>query len=191
LLNFNLITQKETTMAEMCGQLTLDDLRQLTNEMVDRMLGLIVECADEDVTFVPSDPKAQDDFAATEAERNISWTLGHLIVHTTATAEEGAFLAAELARGVQREGRSRSEIPWETVTTIAQCRVRLEESRRMRLATLEVWPDQPHLDNSITLGFLEGPINPPARFALGLFHDHGHVKQIAEVVRQAQAARLE
>jgi hypothetical protein len=26
---------------------------------------------------------------------------------------------------------------------------------------------------------------------LGLFHDHGHVKQIAEVVRQAQAARLE
>jgi hypothetical protein len=191
LLNFNLITQKETTMAEMCGKLTPDDLRQLTNEMVDRMLGLIAECVDEDVTFVPSDPKAQDDFAATEAERNISWTLGHLIVHTTATAEEGAFLAAELARGVQREGRSRSEIPWETVTTIAQCRVRLEESRRMRLATLEVWPDQPHLDNSITLGFLEGPINPPARFALGLFHDHGHVKQIAEVVRQAQAARLE
>ena len=52
---------------------------------------------------------------------------------------------ADLARGVAFHGRSRSEVPWETVTTIAQCRARLEESRRMRLASLDMWPDQPYL----------------------------------------------
>lgn len=189
MLDFTPLRNKEITIAEMCRQLGLDDLRRLTHEMVDTILTMISECLDQDVTFVPDDPKAQDNAAATEAEIRMSWTLGHVIVHTTASAEEAAFLAAELARGVQREGRSRSEVHWTTVTTIAQCRERLEESRRMRLASLDVWPEKPYMDNVTKVSYLEGPVSPIARFVLGLRHDDSHLAHIAEVVRQARTAR--
>lgn len=190
MLDFTPIRNKEKTLDELCGHLTPDDLRQLTNEMIDTQLDLISDCLDEDVTFVPEDPKAQDKYAATEAEIHMPWTLGHVIVHVTASAEESAFLAAELARGVKREGRSRSEVYWKTIKTIAQCRQRLEESRRMRLAMLDVWPGNPDMDNIIEVSYLKGPINPAAQFARGLLHDDSHLAQIADIVRQAKAARL-
>ncbi|MFQ5854375.1 MAG: DinB family protein [Anaerolineae bacterium] len=164
-------------------------MRELTNDLVDTMLDLIADCVDEDVTVVPEDPDAHDAYTMDEVERNIAWTLGHVIVHTTATSEETAFLAAELARGVEHHGRSRYEVPWRTVTTIAQCRHRLEESRRMRLASLDMWPDQPHLDNAYTPFDLVGKINAIGAFVLGLAHDSDHLGQIAEIVRQAKAAR--
>lgn len=176
-------------MDELYGHLTPAQLRDLTNEMIDTQLYLIAECVDEDITFVYNDPKAYDSAASTANETNLPWTLGHVIVHITASAEEVAFLAAELARGVQREGRSRYEVYWETVTTVEQCRRRLEESRRMRLASLDMWPDEPHLDNTVELRYLKGPINPVARFLGGLSHDDAHLGQIKEILRQARAAR--
>lgn len=88
-----------------------------------------------------------------------------------------------------RDGRSRSEIPWETVTTIEQCRARLEESRRMRLASLEMWPDAPYLDNKITPWAAIGEIDAYGRFVLGLTHDQDHLAQIENVIAQAKAAR--
>ena len=182
------IYRKEKTMDEVCGHLSLDELRDFANEVTDTLLALIADCSDADVVFVPDDPKAQDDAADSETEVNIAWTLGHLIVHVTASAEEAAFLAAELARGVQREGRSRYETHWESINTIAQCRTRLEESRRQILATLEVWPDQPHMENTIELSYLTGPINPASRFCGGLLHGVGHVAQIKDVIGQAKAA---
>lgn len=185
MLNFTPLKNREVTLAEFTAGLTPADLHRLTNEMIDHMLDLVADCTDEDVTFVPEDPAARDVYAATEAEQNIAWTLGHVIVHTTASAEESAFLAAELARGVQRDGRSRSEIPWQSVTTIAQCRHRLQESRRMRLASLGLWPDAPHLEMSQS----PRPMNAIGRFVLGLVHDNDHLGQIAEIVRQAKAAR--
>ena len=143
------------------------------------MLELIAACTDADVTFEPIDPQANDKYAATEAEVHLAWTLGHLIVHVTASAEESAFLAAELARGVMFHGRSRYEVPWQTVTSIAQCRDRLEESRRMRLASLDLWPNPPHLDNAYEVpGWPSGPINCVTRFMLGLSHDNAHLDQI-------------
>jgi hypothetical protein len=189
MLDFGAIARKEKTMAELCGHLTIDELRDLTNEMADMVLGLIADCTDADVTFVPVDPEAQDDYAENADEVNLPWTLGHVIVHATATAEESAFLAAELARGVQRAGRSRAEVPWQSITTIAQCRERIKESRRMRLASLEMWPAVPYLDNTVELRYLPGPINPPARFCTGLSHASGHVSQMVEIIRQAKAAR--
>jgi hypothetical protein len=189
MLDFASIRAKEQTMSELVDDLTVGDLRQLTNEMVDTMLDLISGCVDDDVIFVPQDPEAHDAFAEAEAEINLAWTLGHVVVHTTASAEEAAFIAAELARGVEYHGRSRSEVPWETVTSIVQCRQRLEESRRMRLASLDIWPDNPYLDN--TQKFIGGEkINAVARFAWGLKHDDDHLGQIAEIVRQAKEARL-
>jgi hypothetical protein len=152
---------------------------------------LIAACTDADVVFVPEDPEANDSFAVTPDEIKIAWTLGHVIVHVAASSEETAFSAAEMARGVpQREGRSRYEVPWQSVTSIAQCRRRLEESRRMRLATLDVWPDEPHLDNLFRWR-PDGPtFNPVARFLQGVNHEHSHLAQIAEIVRQAKAARV-
>jgi hypothetical protein len=165
------------------------DLRQLTHEVVDTQLALLAECVDADVVFEPSDPEAEDSAAATLEEVNLAWTLGHLIVHATASSEESAALAAELARGVIFHGRSRSEVLWTTVTTLAQCRARLEESRRMRLASLAMWPEAPHLDNEYRPSERAQPYNAVRRFVSGLSHDDGHLKQIAEVVRQAQAAQ--
>ena len=183
------INNKEVTLDEVCGHLGPAELRDLTNEMTDTLLDLIVGCVDEDVVFMPKDPEAYDNAAATEGDVHLPWSLGHLIVHITASSEEAAFLGAELARGVQREGRSRYETYWTTMTTINQCRARLEESRRMQLATLEVWPDEPHMDNTIELRFREGPINPASRFCGGLLHASSHIEQVIEVVRQAKAAR--
>ena len=177
-------------MSQQPTSLKTEDLRRNTNQMIDQMLGLIADCADEDVTIVPVDTEANDKFAANEAEVNLSWTLGHVIVHTTASAEEAAFIAAELARGVpHREGRSRYEVAWQSVTTIAQCRTRLEESRRMRLATLDVWPNAPHLENMYTLPRYPEGVNAVRRFVMGLQHDESHVGQIEKIVAQARQAR--
>ncbi|MCB0211122.1 MAG: DinB family protein [Anaerolineae bacterium] len=189
MLDFAPIRSKEKTMHDTYGHFTPAQLRDLTNEMIDTILGLIAECDDEDITFLYNDPSAYDHAAASSEEVNLAWTLGHVIVHITATAEETAFLAAELARGVRREGRSRYEVYWETVTTVEQCRRRLEESRRMRLASLDMWPDEPHLNNTIELRYLKGPINPVSRFLGGLSHEDAHLGQIKEILRQSRAVK--
>lgn len=43
--------------------MTVANLRELTNGMVDPMLNLIAGCVDEDVTFLPVDPDADDHYA--------------------------------------------------------------------------------------------------------------------------------
>jgi hypothetical protein len=185
MLDFSPVRNKEITIDQLCAGLQVDDLRRLTGEMIDAMLGLIAGCTDADVTLVPDDPAAEDTFATDPDEAHLAWTLGHVIVHVTASSEEAAFLAAELARGVpHREGRSRFEVPWRTVTTIGQCRQRLEESRRMRLASLDLWPDPPHLDNLFP-SRSGAHYNAVVRFVFGLWHDDSHLGQIAEIVRQA------
>lgn len=191
MINLAYLTERKVTFAKLVAELTPADLCVLTNQMIDRQLALIAGCDDAAVIFVPDDPQADDPYAAEPTEAKLAWTLGHVIVHVTATSEETAFIAAEMARGVVREGRSRYETPWETVTTIAQCRARLEESRRLRLATLDVWPNPPHLDVTIPYRRLPEPVNPIGRFVMGLLHDADHLGQIEDIVRQTQTARLE
>jgi hypothetical protein len=190
MLNFALVRAKEITLQELTADLTVTDLRRLTDEMVNVMLSLIAGCSDADVVFVPEDPVAYDTYAGSADELRVAWTLGHVIVHATASAEECAFLAAEVARGVvDRGGRSRYEAPWLSVTTSARCRERLEESRRMRLACLDVWPDAPHREAAYRFR-PDGPgFSAAGLFAYGLFHDDSHLGQIAEIVRQAKVAR--
>ena len=189
MLNFQALRNNEISFAELVADLTPDDLRDLTHEMVDTMLTLIASCVDADVVLEPLDPDADDPFAATPEEVHMPWTLGHVIVHCTASAEESAAVAAELARGVEHHGRSRYEVPWQEMRMVAGCRQRLEESRRMRLASLEMWPDPPHLDNGYEVWPDRPPVNAMGRFVLGLMHDESHLGQIEEVVRQARAAR--
>ena len=189
MLNFQAVRNGEITFAELVVDLTVDDLRDLTSEMVDTMLSLIVDCVDADVVMEPLDPEADDPFAATPEEINLAWNLGHVVVHTTASAEESAAIAAELARGVEYHGRSRYEVPWTEMRTIAGCRQRVEERRRMRLASLEMWPAEPHLENSHEVWPERPKVNAVGRFALGLMHDESHLGQIQEIVRQARLAR--
>ena len=197
MLNFQAFHDGTITYPELVAGLTRDDpstssgqvLHALTDEMVDTILALIAGCTDADVTFVPVDPQAYDPYAATPEEVNMAWTLSHVIVHNTASSEEAAAVAAELARGVAHHGRSRYDVHWTEMRTIADCRQRLEESRRMRLASLGMWPDAPHLENEYQ-AWKEGPmVNAIGRFVLGLMHEESHLAQIREIVRQAQAAR--
>jgi hypothetical protein len=188
MLNFQAVRNNEISFSELVANLTIDDLRDLTHEMVDTVLDLIAGCVDADVVLEPLDPDADDPFATPE-EVHMPWTLGHVIVHCTASAEESAAVASELARGVEHHGRSRYEVPWQEMRTIAGCRQRLEESRWMRLASLEMWPDAPHLGNSYEIWPDRPPVNAIGRFVLGLMHDESHLGQIQDIVKQAHTAR--
>ncbi len=171
------------------SQLTRTDLRRLTHALIDEVRTLLRRCADADVTFMPHDPAAYDAGAPTEEEAHMPWTLAHIVVHMTATSEEQAALAAELARGVAYHGRSRREVPWQQVTTLAQCHARLEESRRMRCASLDMWPNGPHLENTAEL-WPGGPVaGPTGRFIFGLQHDAVHLAHVRDVVAQAREYR--
>lgn len=180
-----------STMNDFAATLTLRELRALTIGSVDRMLALLDDCSDVDVVFVPADPAANDTAATDPAERQLAWTLGHNVVHTTASAEEYAAVATELARGVPFHGRPRYETPWQTITTIAHCRQRLLESCRMRVASLEMWPDTPHLDNGYVAWNTSGWVNAKGIFVWGLAHDADHERQMRQILWQSRHVRLD
>ena len=188
MLDFTLVKNRTITFSDMARDLTPADLRNLTNEMIDNMLSIIADATDEDVVFVPQDPDADDPFGIPE-EKNLVWTLGHVAVHTTASSEESAALALTLARGLIPEGRSRYEVPWRSVQSIDQVHHRFEESRRMRLAMLDAWPDEPHLEVTYAPSPRFGSYNAISRFIMGLYHDDDHLGQLREIMRQAREAR--
>ena len=188
MLDFDPVRNMDITLNDLTAGLTRADLINLTNEMVDTELDLISGCSDIDVVFVPDDPIAEDPFAENPEDVTLAWTLGHVVVHVTASSEEAASIAAELARGVKYHGRSRYETPWQTVTTITQCRERLEESRRIRLASLDMWLDKPHLDNHFRSRPGAPTMNAVSRFIYGLQHDDNHLEQIASIIQQANLA---
>jgi hypothetical protein len=186
MIDFSPIVEQKMNWTRFAAQFSKQDLINQTNQLTDHILELIAEATDADVVFNPEDPDAYDPYAENPDELTIGWNLGHVIVHLTASNEESAFLAAELARGVEIEyRRSRWEVPWQEVITIQQVRQRLEESRRMLLASLEMWPDTPHLKNNYTTP--KGlKVTPIVRFLLGQNHAASHLDQIAEVLRQSK-----
>src|ERR1700681_180678 len=157
----------EVSLQQLAAGLSRNDLTKLTEEMCAQQLALIQDAQDEDVVFVPDDPDANDTFAAMAEDVGLSWTLGHVVVHSTASSEESAALALTLARGLAVDGRSRYEVPWEEARTVAFIRHRIEESLRMRLAMLASWPDTPHLDNSYAPYEGRPPMNALGRFIGG------------------------
>lgn len=188
MLDFAALHARTRTFADLVAPLTPLDLHHQTDEMIDRMRAIIFDAADADVIFVPSDPQAHDSFGKSE-EAEMAWTLGHVIVHATASAEESAALSTIMARGLVPEGRSRYETDWRTVHTVAQLRARLEESRRMRHAFLTAWPTAPHLEVIYQPYTSMAPINAIGRFIFGLAHDFDHLDQLREIMRQARVAR--
>src|SRR5690348_2873248 len=99
MLDFTGVKNRSRSFADLAAGLTKADLYQLTDEMIDTMQTIIADAVDADVVFVPEDPEANDTFGKPE-EANLSWTLGHVIVHVTASSEEAAALALVLARGL-------------------------------------------------------------------------------------------
>ncbi len=187
MIDFTAVRNRTRTIQELGASLTRADLLAATNATLDEVERRLGEMTDADILFEPIDPVANDEFASDSGEVGLAWTLGHVLVHLTASHEEAAFIATELARGVARPGRSRWETPWTTVGTAAAARARLDESRRMILAMLQVWPDEPHLD--VTIDGSTGPRNAIARFLGGLSHTDSHLEQVSEIIRQARAAR--
>lgn len=187
MLNFQAVREKRTSIQDLAKGLSRDDLRGNLIEIYDTIENMIANCTDLDVVFEPIDPIAKDPNAV-QGEESLAWTLGHVIVHLTASMEEAASIAEELARGVEYHGRSRWEVPFRQATTMDFCRRRLAESRRICLASLEMWPDPPHLDNTYVP--IQGalPHTPISRFASGLKHASDHLQQIAEVLQQSRAA---
>ncbi len=177
--------------ADLQARYTREDLIRLSGQSIDAILALIRDLPDAAVTFQPEDPDAHDEWAATPEEVTMAWTLAHVIAHVTASAEERAAHGSMLARGVEIRGRCRYEVPWWSLTTLDDLVARLEESRRMRLAFLETWPDRPHLDNVFNhKSYIDlfGLMNPVGMVLFGLQHEVEHLPQIAEIVRQARAA---
>ena len=189
MLDFKPVREKHITLNELASNLSKQDLRDLTTSMIETQQKLIANCSDADVVFVPEDPLAEDPFAEKLEDVDLAWTLGHVIVHITASSEEAAAIAAELARGVSYHGRSRYETPWQSVNTIEQCHDRLIESQKIRLASLEMWPDQPHLENEYKSRPSAPAMNATTRFIYGLMHDDDHLEQISKISRQAHRAR--
>src|SRR5690242_9414640 len=104
MLDFSSWRDGSKSFADIANGLTRADLYQLTDEMIDTMQSIVADAVDADVVFVPDDPGANDTFGKPE-EVDLAWTLGHVIVHVTASSEESAALALTLARGLPVQGR--------------------------------------------------------------------------------------
>ncbi|PJF29913.1 MAG: DinB family protein [Phototrophicales bacterium] len=194
-LDFSPVRNGELKLSEFAQNLTVADLRDMTNASIDTILTIIADLDDADVTFDPTDPLADDPYAK-EGEEKIGWSIAHLVVHVTASSEEWATYGSILARGIPypREPRIRYETDWKSVTTKAQCLQRLEESRRMRLGYLDAFPDHPSLDTyrDMSENFVNkyGQCNAIVAVLLGLMHEEGHFAQFRDVHDQAIAAKV-
>ncbi len=189
-IDFSPLNDEEMTIAEFARRFTIDDLRAATHASIDALLEIIGGADDAQIAYVPHDPEADDPFAP-EEDRTIGWSLSHLVLHVTASSEEGAAFSSLLARGIPIGERLRYEPDWRTYTTREQVLQRLEESRRMRLTYLDTWPDEPHL--YVCRQFPEdsrwyGQLNATGSFLLGLKHEVGHYDQLRQVAVQAHNA---
>lgn len=178
-LNFEAFRLGKASYADVTRAVTHTDLYKATEEFFDTIDSIVTGVTDMGATFVPHDPDLKD--ANEEA-----YTLGHVIVHLTATLEEASSIGSVLARGIAFEGRLRNEVPWQTIRTAQQVHARLRESRRMCKAYLDSWPDGPHLDVTIIRIPSFGPMNVVAMHALGILHGEGHVEQLREIMRQSK-----
>jgi hypothetical protein len=188
LINFQPVYNKEKTLSDLAGQYGNADLREALNNYVDFTVQIINSISDEEAIYIPLDPGANDPYATTEAERHVGWSLVHLVMHVTASAEEAAAFSSILARGIAIGGRLRSERDWRQVATCAEAVARLEECRRICLAYLSTWPDQPDLDTTRIMPDNMSWMKPnaPIQFLAGLMHWQAHVEQFQKVVEQAR-----
>ena len=68
--------------------------------------------------------------------------------------------------------------------TLADCRQRLHESRRLHLASLQMWPDVPNLTEGYVPWEAFGWVNASGIFTWGLAHDDDHYRQAQKILAQ-------
>jgi hypothetical protein len=151
--------------------------------LYDELDQIIDGTTDEDVVYRPHDP-------ASQALDGAGWTLARVIAHLTATLEEWAARAANLARGVNLSGRPRYEVPWELITTADQLAQRFAESRRISLGFLDAWPDRPHLELRVSINERLSDLDAPAMLLVGQRHAASHFAQLREIRAQSAALPL-
>ncbi|GHO80801.1 hypothetical protein KSD_85720 [Ktedonobacter sp. SOSP1-85] len=176
--DFTALREGKTTYADMVAEVSYKDLQNYIELAFETVETILKDATDAAVNFVPNDPKATED-----GERG--WTISHIVAHLTAGFEENASVSSILARGLALEARLHAEAPWETLKTAEQVRARLNESRRMSLAYLSAWPDQPNLTTTITRIPAFGPMNAIGVGMLGFFHAQMHYEQLRETLNQA------
>ena len=190
-VDFTPVMDGTITLENFAKHFTRADLRRSSDESLNEIRGFVAGLSDDQITYDPIDPDAHDPYAIA-GEENIGWNLAHLVAHVTASSEEGAAFSSLLARGIPAEERPRYETPWRDIQTADQCLQRIEESRRIRNAYLETWPDEPllNVNRIVPDRFSErfGDMNAAAAFLFGLLHEVGHYVQIREVRAQALAA---
>ncbi len=193
LIDFALVRSGEQNLMELAQGMSADDLKAATNASLDLILEILGDATDAELVHMPDDPNADDPYAK-PGEEHIGWSLAHLVAHVTASAEEDAAMSSILARGIPytREPRLRWETPWRAFQTREQVLQRVAESRRIRLAYLDAWPDEPHLDvfRELSERFVAkfGPQNAPATLLFGLRHEADHYDQLRDARAQAAAA---
>jgi hypothetical protein len=189
LINFQPVYNKDKTLGDLASQYSNLDLREALNSYVDFTLQIIHSVTDEQAIYIPPDPDANDPYATTELERHVGWSLVHLVMHVTASAEEAAAFSSILARGIAIGGRLRSERDWRRVTTCAEAVARLEEWRRMGIAYLGTWPDQADLTTARIMPENMSWMKPnaPTQFLAGLMHWSAHIEQFQKVTAHAHS----
>jgi hypothetical protein len=190
-IDFTPLSSNAMTPVQFAEQFSFSDLRAAVHRYLDGIRDLVQQFNDEQLTFEPVDKAADDPFAASADEAHIAWSLAHLVLHVTASLEEGAAFSSLLARGVAIGGRVRYEPEWRTVTTRQQVLHRLEESRRMVMALLDSWPDEPHLDvyriYDTNSRYANVKSNAPAALLSSLRHFDTHIDQFEDVANQIRA----
>ncbi|MEM6527459.1 MAG: DinB family protein [Chloroflexota bacterium] len=177
--------------AQLAERYTFDEILEETRRLYDAVRDLLQDIPDAAVAYIPQDPDAHDKAAATEDEEHVGWSIGHVVAHLTASNEETFLFASLLARGIQHDGRLRTEAPWEDIDTAEKALQRLEESRRIVFAYASALPDEPRMDVLRAFGSEKaaayfGDINAKASMLMGLTHHREHVQQIAKVKQQAE-----
>lgn len=180
LIDFQPVIKKELPMIEFARRFTLDELRVALASYVEATRQIVEAASDEQLFRIPEDPEADDPYTENEAERYVGWSLAHLVLHVTASAEEGAAFSSMLARGVAVSERLRYEPDWRTLTGRSAVLARLAECQRMCTAYLDTWPDEPHLETLRVLPekWKDVRINAPAAFLGGLSHWSRHITQM-------------
>lgn len=185
LIDFQPLFKREILPIDFAMNYSLGDLRAGICSYIDCTLQIIGSVPDALLFQIPDDPEA-DDPHASEIERHQGWSLAHQVLHVTASFEEGAAFSSILARGVVIGGRLRYEQDWHLVNTRLEIIARLEECRRIGLAYLDTWPNQPHLETlrimPEKLNWMK--VNAPTTFLHGLMHWHKHLEQFQKVADQ-------
>src|SRR5690242_2124475 len=91
-IDFPAIIERRKSLPEQTAGVTYTDLRTMAGELYDQLDAHAAGLTDEQIRFVADDPAQSEE---------PGWNFAHVILHVTASAEEGMALGSTLARGAE------------------------------------------------------------------------------------------